>query len=358
MTLKRLIVDIEGLELSAEDTEVLMHPKVAGVILFSRNYSDPEQLTELTSAIHALRSPMLQISVDQEGGRVARFRSPFPTLPSSRELAVEYQRDASRGRQLVEGVGWIIGAQLRAMGVDLSFAPVLDLDYGISDVIGDRSYGSQPDVVAKLASSLMVGLQAWLLPAVGKHFPGHGAVTADSHFELPVDRRSLDELLANDLQPFTRLFKAGLNAVMTAHVSYPAVDSLPVTFSSVWIQDVLRRKLGFAGVVFSDDLSMHATAGLGDMRARYQQAVEVGCDRVLVCNDRAGVCSILDAPDVVVAPQFARAAPLNSHLVEHIGRQGATGGWNQLQKSEQWIEKVAYLKAWQEQASAYDHPVT
>ena len=366
MTECRLIVDVAGPVLTAEDKDVLKHPAIAGVILFSRNYVDPAQLEDLTAQIHALCRPAMQISIDQEGGRVCRIREPLPRLPSAREVAAVYVADPARGLALAATLGWIIGAALRAFGIDMSFTPVLDLDYGVSAVIGDRSLGRDPAVVAALAGALLEGLDQVAMPAVGKHFPGHGAVVADSHLELPVDTRSLAELEGADLIPFCALFARGLDAIMTAHVTYPQVDSLPVTFSHVWLQQILRQRLGFSGFVFSDDLSMHATAGFGDMWARYQQAAEVGCDRILICNDRSGAVSVLDRltarrathsgctthsrsathsrcpPRLGGAPTSFASGPAVQARFE--GQNHSAGGWKALASEPVWRDTVASMQ--------------
>jgi beta-N-acetylhexosaminidase len=284
MTLGPLMVDLQRQELAAEEREVLLHPAVGGVILFSRNYHSPEQITELAAAIHALREPHLLVAVDQEGGRVQRFRDGFTHLPPVSLLGTLYDREPARARQLARVTGWLMAAELRAVGVDISFAPVLDLDQGISTVIGDRALHGRPEVVADLAHAYQYGMQQAGMVATGKHFPGHGGVEADSHLALPVDPRPLRDIRQWDLLAFERMIHYGLAGIMMAHVVYPEVDSLPAGFSRIWIRDVLRGQLGFHGIVFSDDLSMAAAAAGGGYEERARLALEAGCDMLLVCN--------------------------------------------------------------------------
>jgi beta-N-acetylhexosaminidase len=278
------MLDVAGLVLSEAEQERIANPLVGGVILFARNYDNPLQLTELTSAIRQIRpqSPPL-IAVDHEGGRVQRFRSGFSVLPPMRRLGEVFDHNPEQGLALAQAIGTIIGHELSSHGVDLSFTPVLDLDYGVSRVIGDRAFHSDPESVAVLAGALIDGLASQGLAAVGKHFPGHGFVAADSHLEIPVDWRSFDDLWNRDLRPFIDL-KHCLAGVMPAHVSFPAVDRQPAGFSSDWIQKILREKIGFAGAVFSDDLSMEGATVAGDIVARANAAYQAGCDMVLVCN--------------------------------------------------------------------------
>ncbi|MGZ5170971.1 MAG: beta-N-acetylhexosaminidase [Burkholderiales bacterium] len=284
-----VIIDIAGVELTDEDRTRLLNPLTGGMILFSRNYQSPEQLTRLTAEIHALREPALLISVDHEGGRVQRFRSGFTVLPPMRALGDAWDRNPQQARHLAQDVGFVLAAELRAHGVDLSFTPVLDIDHGNSSIIGDRSFHRDTQAVAELASALMKGLRQGGVSAVGKHFPGHGHVRADSHLEVPVDDRPYSELEAADLVPFARLIRDGLPAIMPAHVVYPSVDTQPAGFSSVWLKRILRQELRFDGLIFSDDLSMEGARATGGVTKRAQAAFDAGCDMVLVCNDSAAV---------------------------------------------------------------------
>src|SRR3984885_4792626 len=288
MSLGPLMVDIAGTELSAEDIRVLAHPLVGSVILFSRNYSSPRQVAALTASIRALRTPHLLIAVDQEGGRVQRFREGFTRLPAARLLGRRFDADRRDGLNLAQSVGWLLAGELRAVGVDFSFAPCVDLDYGVSEIIGDRAFHSDPDFVAALAVASMTGMREAGMAAIAKHFPGHGAVVADSHTALPVDRREFADLEA-DIRPYRPLIDNNLAGIMAAHVVFPAVDALPASLSKRWIGGVLRGELGFHGCVFADDLTMAGAAAFGDVIARAELALAAGCDVLPICNDRHSV---------------------------------------------------------------------
>jgi beta-N-acetylhexosaminidase len=280
------MLDIEGLLLTPADRDLLAEPAVGGVILFSRNYASPSQLSDLVASIRALRSPPLLIAVDQEGGRVQRFRDGFSAIPPMRRIGREYDRDPDEALELARTAGWLIASELRAVDVDLSFAPCVDLDHGVSEVIGERAFHSNPDAVAALTASFCRGLRKAGMVAIAKHFPGHGAVVADSHEKLPIDRREFGDLL-DDLRPYETLIGHRLLAgVMLAHVVYVETDPLPAGFSRYWIEDQLRTQLGFDGAVFCDDLAMKATIEFGSMPKRAELALAAGCDMVLICNDR------------------------------------------------------------------------
>jgi beta-N-acetylhexosaminidase len=280
------MLDIEGLLLTPADRDLLAEPAVGGVILFSRNYASPSQLSDLVASIRALRSPPLLIAVDQEGGRVQRFRDGFSAIPPMRRIGREYDRDPDEALELARTAGWLIASELRAADVDLSFAPCVDLDHGVSEVIGERAFHSNPDAVAALTASFCRGLRKAGMVAIAKHFPGHGAVVADSHEKLPIDRREFGDLL-DDLRPYETLIGHRLLAgVMLAHVVYVETDPLPAGFSRYWIEDQLRTQLGFDGAVFCDDLAMKATIEFGSMPKRAELALAAGCDMVLICNDR------------------------------------------------------------------------
>jgi beta-N-acetylhexosaminidase len=294
MTLGPVMLDIAGTSLSGEDREILAHPNVGGVILFGRNFESPAQLRELTAEIHALRQPELVIAVDQEGGRVQRFRAGFTPLPPMHLLGRHYDMERDRALQLAETCGWLMAAELREAGVDLSFAPVLDLDYGLSEVIGDRAFHREPEAVARLAGRFAEGMRHAGMGAVGKHFPGHGGVTADSHHALPEDRRPYADLL-DDMRPYELLIREGLAGIMVAHVVYARLDSVPAGFSSWWLGTELRVRLRFQGAIFSDDLSMAGAAFAGSPEQRARLSLKAGCDVVLVCNDRPAAAAVIEA---------------------------------------------------------------
>jgi beta-N-acetylhexosaminidase len=308
------MLDVEGLELNADDIRRLQHPLVGGVILFARNYQSPKQLTALTAAIHALRQPPLLIAVDHEGGRVQRFKEGFTRIPVMRELGKIWDKSRKRAKELAEQTGWVLAAELRAFGVDFSFTPVLDVDFGNSAVIGDRAFHRNTEAIADIAQALMMGLKRGGMAAVGKHFPGHGFVAADSHTEIPVDTRSFSEIEKDDLEPFRRLINAGMHAVMPAHVIYPKVDDKPAGFSKIWLHQVLRRHLGFNGVIFSDDLAMEGAVVAGDVTDRANAAFDAGCDMVLVCNRPDLADELLDTLDLKIsAVAMARLARMHGH---------------------------------------------
>lgn len=309
MSLGPVMVDVAGIALEPADLDVLRHPQVGSVILFARNYESPEQLARLTAEIHAVRSPPLLVAVDQEGGRVQRFRAGFTRLPPLRAIGRRYAADPAHGLALARELGWLMATELRAAGVDLSFAPCVDVDHGVSSVIGDRSLHTDAAAVAQLGVAYMLGMRDAGMAATAKHFPGHGAVAADSHVALPVDRREWPDIEA-DLQPYRRLIANGLPAVMVAHVVFPAVDANPASLSPAWIGGVLRNDLGFQGAVFADDLSMAGAAAFGDIAARASMARAAGCDVLPVCNDRKAVETLLDAmrepPDPVSRMRLVR----------------------------------------------------
>lgn len=327
MTLGPLMIDVQGKELSAEERELLQHPLVGGVILFTRNYAEPGQLTSLVASIHAARSPALLVAVDHEGGRVQRFRPGFSVLPPARRIGHEFDIDPRAGLELARQLGWLMAAELRAHGVDLSFAPCVDLDYGVSEVIGDRAFHQRPDAVSQLASAYMHGMRDAGMAATAKHFPGHGAVVADSHTAMAVDRRRLVDL-DDDLTPYRRLIANGLPAVLAAHVLFPEVDATPASVSPRWIHDVLRGELRFQGVVFTDDMSMAGAAVAGDIVERSRLALEAGSDMVLICNDRPAVVKVLDELDSEPQP----ASYLR--LVRMRGRDGMSR--DELLASSEW----------------------
>ncbi|OOG27682.1 beta-N-acetylhexosaminidase [Thioalkalivibrio denitrificans] len=327
MSLGPVMLDVEGICLTEAERRLLCHPRAGGVILFTRNFESLEQLTELVADIHALRTPRLLVAVDHEGGRVQRFREGFTRLPSAARLGTQYDAHHGRGRELARMAGWLMAAELRAAGVDFSFAPVLDLSHGISGVIGDRAFHRDPEVVADLAHHFMSGMQHAGMEAVGKHFPGHGGVREDSHLALPVDSRHLNEL-ESDILPFERMIRYGLAGIMPAHVVYAQCDRHPAGFSPYWLNQILRRRLGFGGVIFSDDLSMAGAECMGDYPDRARAALRAGCDMVLVCNHPDAARRVMDALDEDPDPvSIARLARMH-------GRRSP--GWEALRASEAW----------------------
>lgn len=293
-TIGSLVVDIAGTALTPEDGEILQHPLVGGVILFARNYASRSQLVDLCRAMRAKRKQPLLIMVDQEGGRVQRFRDEFSRLPPVAEFGQAYDRHAQQGLQAAEEGGYLMAKELIEAGVDLSLAPVLDLNKNNTSVIGDRAFHSNPRIVSELAGAFIRGMKEAGMAAVAKHFPGHGSVTLDSHKTLPIDERPLEEIERDDLIPFMTLVKTGLPAVMAAHIIFNQVDRSPVGFSRKWLHDILRSKIGFKGIVFSDDLSMEGANISAHYEDRVKAAKEAGCDVLLLCNHRAGVVSVLD----------------------------------------------------------------
>ena len=301
MTLGPLMVDVAGKSLSVEDRDLLRHPLVGSVILFSRNYEDPQQLASLIDDIRSLRTPPLLVAVDHEGGRVQRFRNGFSVLPPARRIGLEFDVDAPRGLEMARSLAWLMAAELRALHIDFSFAPCVDLDYGISEIIGDRAYHAQAEAVSRLALAVMQGMRHAGMAATAKHFPGHGAVVADSHLALPIDRRGLPDL-EPDILPYRRLIPNELAAIMMGHVLFPAVDSVPASFSKRWVGEVLRGDLDFKGVIFADDLTMEGASAMGGIVARAEAALEAGCDVLPVCNRRASVIELLDGLTVLPGP--------------------------------------------------------
>ena len=288
-----VVIDIEGLTLTERDRERLRHPLVGMVILFARNFQSRAQLIELTQAIHALRDPPLLIAVDHEGGRVQRFRKGFTEIPAMAQLGRLWDRDVLGACRTAVSTGFVLASELRAHGVDLSFTPVLDLDWGRSGVIGDRSLHGDARTVAMLANHLCHGLLLAGMANCGKHFPGHGWTVADSHHAIPLDERKKQRILTADAAPY-RWLGAALTSVMPAHVVYETVDRMPATFSRHWIEDTLRKGLGFTGIVFSDDLSMAGARVAGGLLESAQAAIDAGCDMILVCNDSASADTVLD----------------------------------------------------------------
>jgi beta-N-acetylhexosaminidase len=289
-----VMLDVAGLSLTQVEQEKINHPNTGAVILFSRNYETPAQISQLIDSIRAARKGDILIAVDQEGGRVQRFQTGFTRLPPASYYA---------GMPLLaESAGWLMATELLSVGVDFSFAPVLDIDCGISQIIGDRSFSTDPDLATKLASLFRKGMHNAGMAATGKHFPGHGSVALDSHLTLPIDDRDLDTIRGKDFLPFIQLIKEGLEGIMPAHVLYPSIDPNPAGFSPFWIQQILRKELKFNGTVFSDDLSMAGAASAGDYPERARLAQEAGCDMLLVCNNPVAAEEVLDSLPITQDP--------------------------------------------------------
>ena len=327
MTLGPLMVDVAGQELTAEDREVLAHPLVGSVLLFTRNYADPEQLQRLVAQIHAVRNPRLLVAVDHEGGRVQRFRAGFTALPPLRLIGHQFDLDRAAGLELARRHGWLMAAELLSCGLDISFAPCVDLDYGLSEIIGDRAFHNRGAAVGELAVAYMHGMRDAGMAATGKHFPGHGAVVADSHLALPVDRREFNDL-TEELTPYRRLIDNGLPAVMVAHILFPGIDDKPASLSRRWIGEVLRGELRFNGAVFADDLSMAGAASFGDIVVRAAQALAAGCDVLPVCNSRPSVLRLLSGLQAGPDPaSHLRQARLRAHAHPERAALLASSHW-------------------------------
>ncbi len=328
-----VMIDLLGTEITAEDRDLLRHPATGGVILFSRNFESPQQIYRLTEQIHKLRSPHLLIAVDQEGGRVQRFRDGFTPLPAAASFERQCGGGLDEARQAARDIGWLMAAELRAVGIDFSFAPVLDLNFGVSSVIGDRAFARSAEHVAQLAGAWALGAREAGMISVGKHFPGHGGVAADSHLDLPVDERTFEQIEQRDLRPFSHLIHNGLEAIMPAHVVYAACDPHPAGFSRFWLQEVLRRRLGFQGAIFSDDLSMAAAECGGCYADRARAALDAGCDMVLVCNNPDGAHEVLDSLDDYQDPVA------QSRMARLHGRPAR--GIRQLRHDDRWQAATA-----------------
>lgn len=338
MPIGNLMLDLTGTTLSAEEVDLLAHPAIGGVIFFTRNYESIQQLTALVKLVRMAAQRPLLLAVDHEGGRVQRFRKQFTVLPALAKLGEYYAEDPFTARQTAYRMGWLMAAELRVVDIDISFAPVLDLNYGVSQVIGDRSLHSEPAIVSELAGAYISGMREAGMAATGKHFPGHGFVEADSHLAIPVDLRPKEQIMQADVLPFASLMQQGLKAVMPAHVIYEQVDNLPAGFSRIWLQDILRDQLGFKGVIFSDDLSMEAAGVVGGYAERAEAALAAGCDMILACNQRAGIIEILD--QVKLQTSAASAERLTSMLGQPFMNRSALleqANWQQA------VDEIRYL---------------
>jgi beta-N-acetylhexosaminidase len=331
------MVDLVGTTINDDEKQLLLKPEVGGVILFTRNFESVDQITNLVAEIHDLREPHLLVSVDHEGGRVQRFHEGFTRIPAAAVYARAGGNDIDKSRQLAESAGWLMAVELRACGIDFSFAPVLDLAHGVSGVIGDRAFHRQSETAATLAYAFMHGMNNAGMKAVGKHFPGHGGVVEDSHVAMPVDHRELDELLQSDILPFKYMIENKLAAIMPAHVIYDKVDEKPAGYSTFWIENILRQRLGFQGAVFSDDLSMEAACVAGGYGERAEAALAAGCDMALVCNHLDGA---------IEAAEFIKGYnnPTSQlRLIRMHGEQSII--WSELKQDERWQRISAQVSA-------------
>ncbi|MCP3688033.1 MAG: beta-N-acetylhexosaminidase [Gammaproteobacteria bacterium] len=295
MSLGPVMLDIAGTSLDDSDRRRLMHRQVGGVILFARNYESPAQLKTLVEEIHGLRMPRLVVAVDQEGGRVQRFREGFQKIPPMARLGNLYDEDPGKAIQSAETIAWVMAAELLHYGVDVSFSPVLDIGIPVSKVIGDRAFHRDPESITRLANAWIRGMRKAGMEAVGKHFPGHGSVEGDSHHVMPFDRRSFEKIEALDMMPFRRVIATHLSGIMMAHVIYDQVDDMAAGYSSRWIKDILRKRLGFSGIIFSDDLTMSGAESVGSYTERANKALRAGCDVLLVCNSSEGADEVLQS---------------------------------------------------------------
>lgn len=322
-----LMVDIEGLWLTAEDRQFLKQPEIGGLILFARNTEHPQQVRELCQTIRAIR-PDLILAIDQEGGRVQRLRQNTLQLPAMGTFI-----ERPNAQQLARYCGWLMATEVLAAGLDISFAPVLDINYGHNQVIGLRAFADNPTGITELATAFIQGMQQAGMTATGKHFPGHGWVEADSHFAIPTDERSLEEIRKTDLIPFAKLSQQ-LTGIMPAHIIYSQIDPNPAGFSEFWLQTILRKELGFSGIIFSDDLTMAGAHAVGDIDARTQAAFSAGCDMALVCNDRASAEQALICTQQLKLPPCTKLATMQTSVTANTDYQA----------NPYWLEAVTALQ--------------
>ena len=332
-----VMVDVQGTSLSSEDKEILQHPLVGGLILFTRNYQSPEQIAELSFQIKRAAKKSILIAVDHEGGRVQRFRDGFSLIPAMGNLWEMANENLTLAKALAQQSAILMALEVQAVGIDISFAPVLDIN-NISDVIGDRGFHQEPKHVTELAEAFISGLHHVGMKATGKHFPGHGSVKADSHIDLPIDNRAKADIFQQDLIPFKQLIaKEKVDALMPAHVIFPDVDSHAVGFSRYWLQTILRQQLGFKGVIFSDDLSMHGAASAGGYIERSEAAQDAGCDMLLLCNNREGCIEVLDGANIVSSAQSSE------RLIRLLKADNNVERWSSLPENVAWQQASEFI---------------
>ena len=336
-----VMLDVQGTSLSQEDKEIIQHPLVGGLIFFTRNYHSPEQITQLSHQIRTAANKPMLLAVDHEGGRVQRFREGFSLIPAMGKLWQLSEQNLTLAKELAKQSAILMALEVQAVGIDISFAPVLDIN-NISDVIGDRAFHQQPEYVSELAQAFVSGLHLVGMKATGKHFPGHGSVKADSHIDLPIDPRSKIEIFQQDLMPFQQLIGKGMvDALMPAHVIFPDVDSQAVGFSRYWLQNILREQLGFNGVIFSDDLSMEGAACVGGYVERAEAAQSAGCDMLLLCNNREGCVDVLDNANI--STSVTSGQRLKKLLNNSVQQQS----WSTLSDNATWQTASQMLKQYQ-----------
>ena len=334
----RLMLDLAATSLQDDEPALLRNPQVGGVILFARNVESRHQVAALVAEIRAV-APQLLIAVDQEGGRVQRFKQGFTLLPAMQQLGDLWLADRDAGLDLTRDCGWLMAAEVIACGLDISFAPVLDVDRDTSSIIGDRAFSDQPQLVADIAAAFIEGMNEAGMAATGKHFPGHGGVFADSHLEAPVDQRDWGQLIEHDLIPFMALAKK-LGGIMPAHITFPAIDPNSVGFSQFWLQQVLRDKLGFDGVIFSDDLAMKGADVAGGYVQKAQLALDAGCDMILVCNDRSGALEVLD----FMTEQQVSGSDRIKRMLKKSPVDEKSLSWPQLENHPRRVATIAQLQ--------------
>lgn len=331
-----IMLDVLGTSLTQEDKELLQHPLVGGLILFTRNFESVEQLSDLNDQIRKAAKKEFLIAVDHEGGRVQRFRKGFSLIPAMGSLMAKTQQNYAKAKELASHCGYVMATEVQACNIDISFAPVLDVN-GISEVIGDRAFDSQPEAIIHLANAFIEGMHLAGMKATGKHFPGHGSVKADSHIDLPIDYRKRSEIEAFDILPFKHLIKANkVDALMPAHIIFPEIDSQAVGFSSHWLQKILRESLGFEGVIFSDDLSMEGASCVGGYVERAEAAQQAGCDMLLLCNNREGCISVIDNANININKISNQRIQRLLKTTQH--------SFKQLSQNPQWNESIKFIE--------------